>query len=88
MSDPPSPKPPSVAARAPLTVVRRIVAAIGIIIMLLTGGCTLFFVGSLLIEGGGGGSEIGLYIGIALFYGAIPFLVGLAIFLLATRVGR
>jgi len=71
---PPAPK------KKPLGVLRGIAAALGIIIMVLTGGCAL------LIAGGGGlsGDDFEL----VLIYAGPPFLVGLVIFLAATRLGR
>ena len=67
--------PPS--PRRPLGVLRGIFAAIGIIVMLLSGGCVVAFVAV-------HNSLIGEVVAIAL----VPFLVGLVIFLLATRAGR
>ncbi len=86
MSDTPGDTPPPTRIlRPPLTIMRRIFAAVGVIIMVLTGGCTLFFIFSLLSEGG---SESGAFVGVAIVYGGLPFLVGLGVFLLATRAGR
>jgi len=61
-------------------VLRGIAAALGVIIMVLTGGCAL------LITGGGGLNTEDLEL--VLIYAGPPFLVGLLIFLAATRLGR
>lgn len=71
---------PPVAKKRPLGVLRGLAAALGILIMVLTGGCAL------LIAGGGGISISNL--GPVLIYAGPPFLIGLAIFLAATRGGR
>ena len=52
---------------------------LGIIIMVLTGGCALLVVGMSPNAGD---------LAMVVSYAAIPFLVGLGIFLIATRVGR
>lgn len=71
---------PPVAKKRPLGVLRGLAAALGIIIMVLTGGCAL------LITGGGGINTDDLKL--VLIYAGPPFLIGLAIFLAATRGGR
>jgi hypothetical protein len=71
-----SPVPP----KKPLGVLRGLAAALGIIIMVLTGGCAL------LIAGAEGFSRD--YFELVVVYAGAPFLVGLLIFLAATRLGR
>jgi len=74
------PLPP--APRKPLGVLRGIAAALGIIIMVLTGGCALILVGISFQSIRTDDLEL------VLIYAGPPFLVGLAIFLAATRLGR
>ena len=71
---PPAPK------KKPLGVLRGIAAALGVIIMVLTGGCALLIAGGMGING----DDFTL----VLIYAGPPFLVGLLIFLTATRLGR
>lgn len=71
--------PPPAGPRPPLGVIRGIFAAIGVVVMVLTGGCALAF----LLTGASLG-DLSIILGVA----GIPFLVGLGIFLLATRAGR
>jgi hypothetical protein len=66
-------------AKKPLGVVRGLFATLGIIVMVLTGGCALLVAGM---------SPNANDLALVASYAAIPFLVGLGIFLLATRVGR
>lgn len=72
---------PTAPTKKRLGVLRGIAAALGIIIMVLTGGCAL------LIEVAGGGLS-GDDFALVLVYAGPPFLVGLLIFLAATRLGR
>jgi len=77
MSEPLQPAP-----KKPLGVLRGLAAALGIIIMVLTGGCALFLVGI---------SSNSIRMGdleLVLIYAGPPFIVGLLIFLAATRLGR
>lgn len=74
------PTPPPVPIKKPLGVLRGIASALGVIIMVLTGGCALIIAGA----GGLSGDDFEL----VLMYVAPPFLVGLLIFLAATRLGR
>ncbi len=76
----PEPETPR-ATRRPLGVVRGIFAAIGIIIMVLTGGCAPSIMFSGPINSRATSTMVGSIAG-------IPFLIGLGIFLLATRAGR
>jgi hypothetical protein len=62
-------------------VLRGLFATLGAIIMVLTGGCVIAAIGS---SGMLNGSDMQL---VALFAGP-PFLIGLGIFLAATRLGR
>lgn len=71
---------PPVPAKKRLGVLRGLAAVLGIIIMVLTGGCALIIAGA----GGLNGSDFEL----VLIYAGPPFLVGLGIFLAATRLGR
>ena len=64
--------------RAPLTLGRRIGAAIGIIIMVLTGGCSILF-----LAGNPGEFADAVWI-----VGGIPFAVGFLIWALAVYAGR
>ncbi len=75
------PTPPPVPIEKPLAVLRGLAAALGIIIMVLTGGCAL-------IIGVAGGGLSGDDFELVLIYAGPPFLVGLLIFLAATRLGR
>lgn len=79
MSDPTQPSPPPPPSRRPLGVLRGLFAVLGIIITVLTGGCALLVVGMSPNAGD---------LALVASYAAIPFLFGLGIFLLATRVGR
>jgi hypothetical protein len=77
--------------KEPLTLGRRIAAAIGIIIMGLTGGCSLLFLSQLFLSqhgrsiGGGIQGEFaqGEFAGTVLVVGGIPFAVGFLIWGLA-----
>jgi hypothetical protein len=72
---------PPVPKKRPLGVLRGLAAALGILIMVLTGGCALLIAG-------GGGISISNLGPVVLIYAGPPFLIGLAIFLAATRGGR
>ena len=76
MSDQLPTPPSSPAPKKPIGVLRGIAATIGIIIMLLSGGCAVIFASS------------GLDPNILKVYAGPPFLVGLAIWWLAVKVGR
>jgi hypothetical protein len=79
MSEPsPSAPPPP---KKPISVLRGLFATLGAIIMALTGGCAL-----LATIGGGGINANDLQL--VLVFAGPPFLVGLGIFLAATRLGR
>ena len=75
--------------REPLSVARRIVAAIGILIMVFSGGCTLWFLGR-----GGFGIFTQLQdplardiLGLVFLSGGVPFAIGLIVWR-AARAGR
>jgi hypothetical protein len=74
------PTPPPVPIKKPLGVLRGLAAVLGILIMVLTGGCALIIT----VAGGANANDIET----VLMYVAPPFLVGLLIFLAATRLGR
>lgn len=78
MSDlqPPPARPP----RKPLGIVRGIFAAVGVIVMVLTGGCAI----TILFSGPLNGEDLTMVGTIA----GIPFLIGLAIFLVAIHGSR
>ena len=78
---PSSPTPPTPAPKKPISVLRGLFATLGVIIMVLTGGCAIAAIGS---SGMFNASDMQL---VALFAGP-PFLIGLGIFLAATRLGR
>jgi hypothetical protein len=66
--------------KQPLGVLRGLAAALGIIIMVLTGGCALL----ISVAGGINSSDMAM----VLTYAGPPFIIGLLIFLAATRLGR
>lgn len=76
LSDQPPIPPLSRIPKKPIGVLRGIAAAIGIIVMLLSGGCAVIFAGS------------GVDPNIVSSYAGPPFLIGLAIWWLAVKVGR
>lgn len=68
---------------------RRIAIATGILLMVFAGGCSLLFAGTSLVQiisDPGGYGIAGLVF--AFIYGAIPFAVGLAIFIRARKPSR
>jgi hypothetical protein len=81
LSDQAPTPPPSPAPKKPISVLRGLFATLGVIVMVLTGGCAIAAIGS---SGMLNASDMQL---VALFAGP-PFLIGLGIFLVATRLGR
>jgi hypothetical protein len=84
------PRPPSASTPAgqlePLSGVRIFFVVIAALIMLFSGGCTLLFLGSMLFESSGQGNYVTWPV--VLIFGGPPFVVGLAILLLALKAGR
>jgi hypothetical protein len=84
------PQPPSISLPAgklaPLSGIRIFFSVVGILIMVFAGGCTLLFLGSYFFETQGGQNYITPPV--ILIFGGPPFLVGLAIWLLALKAGR
>src|SRR5437764_14546289 len=70
----------------PLSGVSIFFAVVCVLIMLFSGSCTLLFLGSFLLETQGGENYVTAPV--ILILGGPPFLVGLAIWLLALRAGR
>ncbi len=71
---------PPTPTKKPLGVLRGLAAALGVIIMVLTGGCALLIAGAEVFSRD--------YFELVLVYAGAPFLIGLLIFLAATRLGR
>lgn len=74
-------QPPPTQPKKPISILRGLAATLGAIIMVLTGGCAILAIGS---SGTLSTSDMQM---IAVFT-VPPFLIGLAIFLAATRLGR
>jgi hypothetical protein len=82
-AQPPNERPPAEPPpKEPLSVVRKIVAAIGILIMVLTGGCTILVAIPTLMYNDFSGLPL------LLLFGGIPFLVGFWVFKVATTKPR
>ena len=84
------PAPPSTSAPPgqlePLSGIRIFFAVVGAVIMLFSGGCTLLFLGSLLFESSGPNNYVNAPV--VPIFGGPPFVIGLAILLVALRAGR
>ena len=67
-----------------LSVIRWIFAIFGILTMLFSGGCSVVVLGGFIMDGRGDPSTTALI----LVIGGVPFLIGLAVWWLAAKVGR